>query len=78
MMRAYADDVDLSTSPPYVSHTVLEPDGLGGCLVSGLTNINMEIFRLLKPAIKEAGFKYAIFKRIKNGITTYHKIDANK
>jgi len=68
-LRLYADGVDTSKNPKYLAHTVLEPDGKGGCTLNGLdSTVNTEAFRKSIEIARSRGFDYVEFTRVKNGV----------
>jgi hypothetical protein len=72
----YDDGVDLTKYPPYSAHTVLEPDGLGGCFLNGLdSKVDKSGFRKCIAVAEKEGFDYVSWIRVKNGekiLKTHH------
>lgn len=67
-LRLYEDEVDLNTSPPYSAHTVLEPDGQGGCFLNGLdSKVDKSGFKKCIEIARREGFSKISWIRMKNG-----------
>jgi hypothetical protein len=68
-LRIYDDGLDLSTFPPYSAHTILEPDGKGGCFLNGLdSKVDKSGFKKCIEIAKQEGFRYISWVRVKNGV----------
>jgi hypothetical protein len=73
-IRAYSADADIAAKPPYLAHTVLEPDNQGGCYIHGCTDKpSVTLAAKLAELIWSLGYEYYIYYRVRDGVSRERK-----